>query len=37
MENVKKAYEKVLSNKAELIQKNIEAFLLGFNYIQEEK
>jgi len=37
IENVKKAYEKVLSNKADLIQKNIEAFMLGFNYSHEEK
>ena len=28
-ENVKKAYEKILKNKKELIQKNIEAYLLG--------
>lgn len=32
---VKKAYEKILSDKTELIQKNIEAFMLGFNYLQE--
>ena len=37
LENVKKAYEKILKNKKELIQKNIEAYLLGYNYIQEEK
>lgn len=37
IENVKKAYEKILAGKTELIQKNIEAFLLGFNFIQEEK
>lgn len=36
LENVKKAYEKVLAGKVELIQKNIEAFLLGFNYKYEE-
>lgn len=34
-ENVKKAYETILKNKKELIQKNIEAYLLGYNYIQE--
>lgn len=37
IENVKKAYEKILADKTELIQKNIEAFILGFNFIQEEK
>ncbi len=31
-ENVKKGYEKILSTKTELIQKNIEAYLLGYNY-----
>ena len=36
IENIKKAYEKILSNKTDLIQKNIEAFMLGFNYINEE-
>lgn len=36
IENVKKGYEKVLKNKTELIQKNIEAYLMGYNYIQEE-
>ncbi len=35
IENVKKAYEKFLSNKTELIQKNIEAYLLGYNSIKE--
>ena len=36
IENVKKAYEKILSGKTELIQKNIEAFLFGQNNIKEE-
>lgn len=36
IENVKKAYKKVLSNKTELIEKNIEAYLHGFNFIKEE-
>lgn len=36
IENVKKAYEKILGQKTELIQKNIEAYLHGFNYIQEK-
>lgn len=36
IENVKKAYEKILAGKTELIQKNIEAYLFGYNYIQEE-
>lgn len=31
-ESVKKAYEKILKNKDELIQKNIEAFNLGLGY-----
>ncbi len=31
LENVKKGYEKVLSSKTELIQKNIDAYLLGHN------
>ena len=31
LENVKKGYEKVLSGKTELIQKNIGAYLLGHN------
>ena len=35
IENVKKAYEKILSNKTGLIQKNIEAYLFGFNYAQK--
>ena len=35
MENVKKAYEKILKDKKELIQKNIEAYFVGYNYIQE--
>lgn len=33
IEAVKEAYEKTLKNKSELIQKNIEAYLLGFNYV----
>lgn len=37
IENVKLAYKKILKNKEELVQKNIEAFLLGYNYIQEER
>ena len=32
LENVKKAYETVLKGKKELIQKNIEAYLLGLKY-----
>lgn len=32
---VKEAYGKILKNKKELIAKNIEAYLLGFDYIQE--
>ena len=36
LDNVKLAYEKILKNKAELIQKNIEAYLIGYNYIQEK-
>lgn len=35
IDNVKKAYEKILKNKTELVQKNIEAYLCGLNYIQE--
>ena len=35
IENVKKAYEKILKNKTELIQKNIEAYLLGLNLVQK--
>ena len=35
IENVKKAYEKTLKNKTELIQKNIEAYLLGLNLIRK--
>lgn len=35
IENVKKAYEKILKNKAELIQTNIEAYLFGLNIIHE--
>ena len=37
IESVKKAYKKVLSDKVELIEKNIDAFLFGFNYFQEDK
>ena len=37
IESVKLAYKKILKNKEELVQKNIEAFLLGYNYIQEER
>ena len=37
IEIVKKAYEKILTGKTELVQKNIEAFKLGFNYPLEEK
>ena len=36
IENVKKAYEKLLNDKTDLIQKNIEAFLLGQNSIKKE-
>lgn len=36
IENVTKAYEKILKNKTELIQKNIEAYLFGLNSIKEE-
>lgn len=35
LETVKEAYKKILKNKDELIAKNIEAYLLGFNYAQE--
>ncbi len=37
LENVKRAYEKILKNKTELIQKNIEAYLIGYNYVQEKE
>lgn len=37
LENVKKAYEKILKNKTELIQKNIEAYLLGYNYVLDKE
>jgi len=37
VENVQHAYEKVMSDKKELIQKNIEAYNLGYNYKQEEE
>ena len=36
LENVKAAYEKILKDKKELVQKNIEAYLVGFNYNKEE-
>ena len=36
IESVKKAYEKILTEKKELIQKNIEAYLLGYNFIKEK-
>ena len=35
IENVKKAYESVLKNKKELIQKNIEAYQIGTKYAPE--
>ena len=35
IDNVKIAYEKLLKNKKEIVEKNIEAYLLGYNYIQE--
>ena len=35
IEKVKKAYEKILKNKTELIEKNIEAYLTGYNFLQE--
>ena len=35
IENVKKTYEKNLKDKKDLIQKNIEAYFVGYNYIQE--
>lgn len=35
IETVKKAYEKILKDKKDLIQKNIEAYFIGYNYIQE--
>lgn len=35
IENVKKAYETILKSKKELIQKNVEAYLLGTKYSQE--
>ncbi len=37
IENIKKVYEKILKGKTELIQKNIEAYLIGLNYLKEEK
>ena len=35
-QNLRKVYEKILHNKAELVEKNIEAFLHGFKNLQEE-
>ena len=32
IDNVKKTYEKLMKNKNELIQKNMEAYLVGLNY-----
>ncbi|MBQ4646266.1 MAG: 2-oxoacid:acceptor oxidoreductase family protein [Candidatus Gastranaerophilales bacterium] len=37
IEKIKEGYKKILQNKTELIEKNIEAFMLGFNYVQEGK
>ena len=37
IENIKKVYEKILKGRTELIQKNIEAYLIGLNYLKEEK
>ena len=36
-DSVKKAYEKILKNKKDLIQKNVEAYLLGFNYFADKE
>ncbi len=36
IENTKKAYEKVLKTKKNLIEKNIEALLFGFNFLKKE-
>ncbi len=36
-DNVKKIFEKALKNKKELLQKNLDAYLLGFKYIQEKE
>ena len=36
-EKIKNAYQKVLSNKIELIENNIKAYNLGFNSLQEGK
>lgn len=36
-QNLKKVYEKILHNKTELVEKNIEAFFHGFKILQEEK
>ena len=35
-QNLRKVYERILHNKAELVEKNIEAFLYGFKNLQEE-
>ena len=37
LDNVKITYEKLLKNKTELVEKNMEAYLLGYNYIQKER
>ncbi len=37
IEKVKEAYEKILKNKTELIQKNLEAYLTGYNYLLERQ
>ena len=34
--NIKEGYQKVLHNKTELIEKNIEAFMYGYNYVYGE-
>ena len=35
LDAVKNAYKKILKEKTELITKNLEAYMLGLNYIQE--
>ena len=35
LDAVKNAYKKILKDKTELITKNLEAYMLGLNYIQE--
>ena len=37
MENVKEAYAKILKGKDELVKKNLEGFLFGFNYLYERE